>query len=257
MTNDPQELFLSNLPLIDRIVAGLCRRHALFGDTADDFGSWVREKLIEDDYRIIRSYEGRSSYSTYLVVVITNLLRDYNIRRWGRWRASAEARRLGPVAVQLETLMYRDGHTLAEACAVLRSRGADVSERELATLAARVPPRVRRRDVGDEQLGYVESGLPDPHETLEREESRDAVLTQVSAALASLPGEDQLILRLRFWEGLTVADIARTLRLQQKPLYRRLERLLAALRSSLLAAGVEEDMVADMLQEPASDAATL
>ena len=246
---DPQNLFLANLNLIEKIIAGLCRRHALFGDVADDFGSWVKEKLIESDYRVLRSFAGRSSLSTFLVIVITNLLRDYNVQRWGRWRTSAEAKRLGTVAVQLESLMYRDGHTLAEATMVLESRGECVSQRELATIATRVPARVRRRDVGDASLDYVADSEPDVHEAMEQAESRSAVVEQLEAALAAMEGEDQLILRLRFWEGLTVADIARSLQLDQKPLYRRLERLLLALRNRLLAAGVDDEMIADLFRE--------
>jgi RNA polymerase sigma factor (sigma-70 family) len=252
MSMDPQNLFLSNLNLIDKIIAGLCRRHALFGDAADDFGSWVKEKLIEADYRVLRSFAGRSSMSTFLVIVITNLLRDYNVQRWGRWRTSAEARRLGTVAVQLETLMYRDGYTLAEASMVLESRGECVSQRELASIATRVPARVRRRDVGDAGLDCVASAVPDVQEAMEQAESRSAVVEQMDAALAAMDGEDQLILRLRFWEGLTVADIARSLQLEQKPLYRRLERLLLALRNRMLAAGVDDEMIADLFRERAS-----
>lgn len=249
---DPQQQFVSNLGLIEKIIAGLCRRHALFGDSADDFESWVKERLIADDYRVMRSFEGRSSFSTYLVVVITNLLRDYNVRRWGRWRASAEARRLGELAVQLELLMYRDGCSLTEASAVLQSRGAGVSQRELADLATRVPARVKRRDVGDAALHVVESGEPDAHTLLEREQSRSEIVAQIEAALASMPAEDQLIMRLRFWDGMTVADIARTLQLDQKPLYRRIDRLLTHVKNRLMAVGVDEDMVADMMQERAS-----
>jgi len=248
---DPQDLFLANLTVVERIVGGLCRRHALFGDVADDFGSWVKEKLIEDDYRIVRSFAGRSSFPTFLVIVITNLLRDYNVKRWGRWRASAEAKRLGTVAVQLESLMYRDGFSLDEASQVLRSRGAAVDGRELATMAARVPARVRSRDVGDAGLEHVHSELPDPESQLELDESRSAVVQRLEEAIASLDGEDQLILRLRFWDGLTVATIARTLQLEQKPLYRRIERLLLVVRARMVEAGVDEEMIADLLRHGA------
>lgn len=252
MSMDMQQQFLSNLRLIEKIVAGLCRRHALFGDLADDFGSWVKEKLIEDDYRVLRSFEGRSSFSTFIVVVITNLLRDYNVRRWGRWRASAEAKRLGELAVQLESLLYRDGCSLTEASAVLQSRCEGVSQRELAELATRVPARVKRREIGDDALHVLEHGDPDPHMALEQEQSRSTIVAQIEAALAAMPAEDQLIMRLRFWDGMTVADIARTLQLEQKPLYRRIERLLAHVKNRLMAVGVDEEMVADMLQERAS-----
>ena len=59
-----------------------------------------------------------------------------------------------------------------------------------------------------------------------------------------------VILKLRFWEGLTVADIARTLRLDQKSLYPRIQKLMASLRAKLESLGVEAARVADLLTEP-------
>jgi RNA polymerase sigma factor (sigma-70 family) len=63
----------------------------------------------------------------------------------------------------------------------------------------------------------------------------DAALAR---ALGQLSAEDHVIVRLRFWEGLTVADIARALGLAQKALYRRLDRALATLRARLERDGV-------------------
>ena len=57
--------------------------------------------------------------------------------------------------------------------------------------------------------------------------------------MRSLSDLDRLILRLRFQDGLAVADIARALHLDQKPLYRRFEELLRRLRAALEAAGID------------------
>jgi RNA polymerase sigma factor for flagellar operon FliA len=40
------------------------------GVEADDFASHPKLKLIEDDYAILRKFQGRSSLRTYLTVVI-------------------------------------------------------------------------------------------------------------------------------------------------------------------------------------------
>jgi hypothetical protein len=53
-------------------------------------------KLIENDYRILRSFEGLASLGTYLTTVIARLFLDFQIHEWGRWRPSAAATRLGP-----------------------------------------------------------------------------------------------------------------------------------------------------------------
>ena len=98
-----QALFVESLDQIDRAVSWVSRRFCFTGDDSDEFRSWVHEKLIEDDYRVLREFTGRSKLATFLVAVIQNLARDYRSREWGRWRPSAAAERLGLVAVQLET----------------------------------------------------------------------------------------------------------------------------------------------------------
>ena len=63
----------------------------------------------------------------------------------------------------------------------------------------------------------------------------------LAMAVARLAPQDRLVLRMRFEDGCSVADIARALQLEQKPLYRRLERMLGELREALEAAGLTRD----------------
>ena len=39
--------------------------------------SWVVAKLVEDDYAILRKFEGRSLLATYLSIVVARLVRDW------------------------------------------------------------------------------------------------------------------------------------------------------------------------------------
>lgn len=222
-----EALFLSHLGAIERIAGAICRRHGMIGDDAADFGSWVKLKLVENDYATLAKFRGESSLGTYLTVVIAMLARDYRVQRWGRWRPSAAAKRRGRIAVQLETLVYRDGHRLDQAAEMLRTRGETaLSNRELATVLAQLPVRgpMRPVEVGAEPL----AGLPAP-ETADGEDQRQVDET-LFAALDHLPPEDRVVLKMRYWEGMSVADIARALAMEQKPLYRRIERALAELR---------------------------
>lgn len=67
------------------------------------------------------------------------------------------------------------------------------------------------------------------------------------ASLAELPAEDQLILRMRFWDDSSVADIALMLRLEQKPFCRRLESIESRLRTTLTARGLVRERARDLL----------
>ena len=82
----PEALFESCLGQIEGLVSWISRRFCMGPDDAEEFRSWVNLKLIEGDYRVLRSFSGRSGMATYLTSVIQNLARDYRMSRWGRWR---------------------------------------------------------------------------------------------------------------------------------------------------------------------------
>ena len=248
-----EALFLANLSLIDRIIGAIANRHDLRGDDAAELSSWIRLRLVESDYAVFRKFRGESSIGTYLTVAITMMFRDYRVQQRGRWRPSAAARRRGPLAMRLESLLNRRRHTLREAAEVLRSEGATaLSERELASIARELPERLPLRPVKvseDNALGHAtadraDEAIESENEERERRESKRAL----DEALLRLSSEDQIILRLRFWEGSSIADIARALSLAQKPLYRRLERALADLRKTLEEQGMSRERLRSLLE---------
>ena len=210
---DPERTFLDNLATIDRVIGVIVRRHSLSAAEAEEFASWARARLIDGNYAALRKFGGRSSLATYLSVVLGNLFLDYRNSIWGRWRPSAAALRLGPIGIRLEELLYREGHSLREAIGVLQSAGVTLSDAELSRLAARIPPREKASEVPLEKAdspGVIDL-RPNPGPAAEDSE----VAAAIRAALEQLPSEEQVIVRMRFWDDLTVADIARTLRIER------------------------------------------
>jgi len=252
-TADPADLLTEQLPTIEQVVAGLANRYRLSTDEEADLRSLVLEKLIENDYRILTRFEGRSSWASYLAIVIANLFRDHRVREWGRWRPSAASRRAGAIGVRLETLIRRDGHTIDQAIQVLGSEGpCEMSDRDLAALASTFPKSVRPRFQSLEEHPVDLAGSLGANDELDRtERKREAgtVLGAVEAALDGLEQEDRVILRLRYWEGSSIADIARALGLDQRPLYRRMNALLLDLREKLQERGVSGTHVQELLGE--------
>lgn len=235
---DFEAQLIDNLPLIDRLTASLARRHGLASDAGADFGSFVKLKLIEGEYAILRKFRGESSLSTYLTVVLAMLFREYRVRQWGRWRPSAAAVRRGPLAVRLETLVHRDGCAFDEAAQILRSSGQwGGTDRELGTLLAALPRRtaIRPEEVPLDGVELAESASrsDDLAEAGEADAESVAAEMALKKVLASLSAEDAVIIRMHFCEDASIADIARALALPQKPLYRRIDRLVARIRRSL------------------------
>jgi RNA polymerase sigma factor (sigma-70 family) len=247
-------VFLEHLSWINRVAAMTCTQHGVWGAEAEDFASLIHMKLIEDDYAAIRNFRGESSLRTYLATVVVRQFHDYRREQRGRWRISAAAERLGSPAGELEALIYRDGYALEQAGELLRTMGrTTLSDTELARLLDQLPRREPLRPV--EVPPDVLDGLPSPSPTDRRviEPETDALRRRVNQALARamdrLPPEDRMIVRMHFQEGRTLADVARALNLKQKPLYRRVARLLETLRAYLRDEGVQGGDVNDLLGE--------
>jgi RNA polymerase sigma factor (sigma-70 family) len=254
-----EQRFLDALPIIESVIRDLGRRYRLSRDEQEEFGANVKVRLIDRDYAVLRRFEGRSSLATFLRTVITRQFLDERIKAWGRWRPSADAVRLGPTAVVLERMLERQHLPLDEAIEALLSRDPSLEEDMLRDLAALLPNRVTgRRLVDDTALEHLPTLEGTPEQLLE-EEWASGMAQKAAAALRAvietLPSRDRLLLRLRYEQGTTVADIAKVLGEEQKPLYRQLDRLLQRLRRELEAHGVCGDHVRGMVSRIIDDRA--
>jgi RNA polymerase sigma factor (sigma-70 family) len=254
-----EALFLQHLPWIDRVASMACAQHGVWGNEADEFASSVRVKLMEDDYAVLRRFRGEANLKTYLASVVVRYFFSYLRGLRGEWRPSAAAERLGPPASDLERLVFRDGYTLQQAGEVLRTAGrTTLSDVELARLLASLPVRAPLRPV-ELQADAVLDTAPgafradDRIVAAEAATQRDRVMKALDRALQQLEPEDQLIVRMHFIDGLTLANVARALNLEQKPLYRRLDRLRGRLRGLMEGSGLRNDDVRGVLPEPEPD----
>jgi RNA polymerase sigma factor (sigma-70 family) len=239
-----EQIFLDNLTTIDSVVRQISRHHRLSADEREEFRSESFRKLIDDDYAVLRKYRSQSSLRTYIQVVLEKLLLDRRNHLWGKWRPSAAARQAGSIGIDLERLMHRDRLPFAEAVTMLRAKGVTESDEQLLAIAAALPPRVDRRPQDVATLRSVADRAPLPDSHVDENRLRGpAVHTSVALdrAMAELDPEDRLILRLCYWERVKVVDIARTLDLVPKALYRRIDQLLTRLRASLERQGAAED----------------
>jgi RNA polymerase sigma factor (sigma-70 family) len=252
-----EELFLEQLPVIERAIAFVCRRYEVHGADAEDFASSVKLKLIENDYAVLRKFEGRSTFAAFIGVTIRRMLLDQLIHERGKWHPSTAARRLGNAAVELETHLYRDGRPLHEVLPVVASAHRLTLER-VEALAGQLPRRLPRFRAVD--LDVIDAEANVPLEILERAAlaaDHTAVAQRagmiIEARLQALTDDDRRILRLRFFAGLTTAEIARVLHLDQKPLYRRIDRYLREIRQALQEGGICSDDLDDIVERIPDD----
>ena len=247
------ELLAEHEAVIGRAIAFVCRRFRFDPQTAEDFSSTVWLRLIDDDYAVLRAFAHRSSFATYISTVIQRLALDYRIHEWGKWRPSAAARQSGPLAVDLEQLIVRDGRTLDDALPILSARhGPSVTRAQLESILTRLPQRETRRIEVD--VDAIEaSALAEPpgaEDALldgERRQTSARVAQIMSSLIAKLPEDDRLVFQLHFENGMTVAQISRALQIDQKVAYRRIEKHTREMRAELLREGISARDALDLI----------
>ena len=243
----PREILLANLPLIHELVGFIAQRYHLSPTHAEELESFVRVKVLDNDYGIIARWKRNCSLRTYMTVVVQRLFLDYCNHVWGKWRPSAAAGRLGPLAAALEEQLYREGLSFDEACEVLgQRRGA--SRAELQALFEKLPRRGRqpRLQPLDEDI-VTPSPQPNPEEDVLQHADETAVTRAVASSLRRMPAGERLLLRLRFSQGMSVTAIARGLAQPPRRLFRKFDGIMSKLRRELLDAGFDRDDVAHVL----------
>lgn len=248
-----QRLLLDHLDLIDQIVRTTGRRRHLSAIEQEDFASFVSLRLVDDDYAVLRKFQNRSSLWTYLAAVIERLSLDFCAEKWGRWRPSAVAERLGPAAVVLERLVTRDAHTLEEAIEMMRTNHAvGLTHAELRAMWDQLPVRTRTTEVGEEAAAAVSS--TDSSEATVEDAARQRDIERLGRALRSafdqIAAQDRVMIALRFDADLPVADIAKLMNSSVPTVHRRLDRSIKELRAALARSGVDPREVASLIGHP-------
>ena len=238
-TETVEELFLKNQPTIQKIADHVARRYRLSSQDREEFRAEVNLKLISEDYKSLRNFQGRCKLESYLFLIINRAFWEWRNKMEGRWRPSAQAKRLGEAAIKLESLTHRDGYLFSEACQILNHHyGLKPSACE--ALMQQLPVRIRREIIPGANLDELASPRPDLEQKIldqERENLGFRVRKSIKGALAKLPQEDLLIIKLNFHQNIKIVDISRSLGVPVKKMYKRVKKILAGLNKDLKRAG--------------------
>jgi RNA polymerase sigma factor (sigma-70 family) len=228
----------TELTILDSVISTVTRR--LPPQDADDFRQTVYLRLMEGQRDLFERFRGDSSLKTYLFVVVRRMRLDWQNRAYGKWRPSMAARRAGTVVIVLDRLLNRDGYTVDQAIEYLRAGRRRIDETELRRVAASLPRRWRMDVTATEFSDEAQVvAFQDPIEERQRQDAASARQTALRKALARLDARDRELIRLRFYERVSVQEVAARMRTNPKPLYRRFDRIIATLRRQLDPARVQ------------------
>jgi RNA polymerase sigma factor (sigma-70 family) len=213
-------------PLIQRIVA----RYEPHPGEAPECRAFVSARLSDDDFRRLRGFrvDGPARFETWLMTVIANLCRDWRRNQRGRLRMPRPVSRLPELEQHVYHQIFVCGASRGECVASLAPLFPGLSESTVAAISAqlfRLLPPAQRWQAGARRLSprvpvhgswadnedptlKVPDPAPGPDELAERVQQQ----RQLRDALSCLPPQQRLLLRLRFEQGLTLAEVARLMR---------------------------------------------
>jgi RNA polymerase sigma factor (sigma-70 family) len=210
-------------PLLMRVI----RRHCADEDHASECFAHVCSELSDDGFRRLRSFrpDGPARFETWLMAVASNLSVDWRRKERGRARPPNSVSRLPELDQQVFRRIYLRGMSRAQCHEDLAPRFpgltlATVSEIngrlftsltpqqrwQLSTRCQASPRPSGRASADDEDpVSQVEEPGPGPDEQAAEMQAQK----RLQDALARLPAEQRFLLRLRYEQGLTLAQVAR------------------------------------------------
>ncbi len=242
-------LLVRHLDEVTQAISTVGRKRALSPEDRDELRSFAMEKLLEREEKVFGTLDRVICHRAYFIKVVERLWIDLTYARWGRWRPTAKARRLGETAIELDRLVRRDGlqpSVAAKMVGQVRTHRHTSTLRDLACelLAGRSKAKERAVPV---PLDGLEVALPtfDNQEEEERRLRARELLKVLRKTLGDLSPEDRRLIRLRFMENLSGPEIARQTRLGQSEVYRRLKTILGDLAKRLKGRGLGRQRVVE------------
>jgi RNA polymerase primary sigma factor len=228
---------------------------------SEDLYQEICLKLIDKNYRRIVSFHGRGSFSGYVRRVLDNLCLDLLRESEGRRRLPEAVQRLPALEQEIYRQLHWRGCSEKELTEILRDEEGNAYEpaRIEEALAQVRNVQGRRRDAPirevllaftDNDLDGKEKEVPDsnysPESLLldaEQERSKEQYFAALKEALAGLPAELALYIRLRFYSDppKSPRQIARLMGRSEREIYRTRQDAISILKATLKAKGVEEN----------------
>jgi RNA polymerase sigma factor (sigma-70 family) len=209
------------------VIVHVIRRCGVASHRVDECFLHICEALSESESRRLRSFrpDGPASFKTWLMAVVANLCIDWKRREQGRVRSLPSVSRLPELDRQVYRCIFEHRMTRTQCFLSLSPRFPELTEGGLAEINARLfqlltpqqrwqltvrtptrAPVMRSCSTEDtDELRQVAQPGPGPDELAEEAQEQD----RLQQALASLPAEQRLLLRLRYQQGLSLAEIAR------------------------------------------------
>lgn len=206
------------------LILGVARQYQRDEQSLNDCYLFVCEKLIDGDFRRLRAWRRRENlrFTSWLRAVVANLCVDWYRSVQGRQRPFSSIAHLPELDRLVYTHRFEFGASLHECHEAVAIAYPQVTELEVAAIIRRInrlltPEQhwqlaTRRRlavSLDDAEIHREAELTRDTQETPEELAEADQQQARLRAALRQLPTRQQLLLKLRYQQGLSLNEVAR------------------------------------------------
>ena len=219
-------------------------------DDAADCFQVVCEGLVANKFRRLRQFrvDGSARFSTWLRAVVRNLCLDWHRKKFGRTRVFRSVTRLSSFDQDVFRFIYQRGASNDECLSLLRSKFPQATSERIRESKERIESELttRQRSLLMARMNFPQNGesgldeashlaaLADDRPNPEAQVILQELTRGLAQALKSISAQDQLLIRLRFEEDLTLDQCARLMQLgNAQRADRRIKEILERLRQEL------------------------
>lgn len=260
---------LAYIPLMDKLAEKRFPNSTL----AVEASMFVLTKLEEDNWKRIRSFQGKAQFSTFITVLTKRLLEDFSRKKFKRIRPPQWLKKLGGLWLEVFRYLCLDRYTVPETVESMVSSVPGRSREEIEDAAQTVLLKIhdcgayhgaefQTEDSELEQAAHSTKDHSSQEDTVYEKDSRllfevifqnflddppnssslDMVNEQLSSMKICLRPTERLLLRMRFVEGMSVSAGCRKLGLDEYKGRKVLRDCLTTLREQFRQAGLEEQI---------------
>jgi len=280
LTAQPDDLLQQQVVAEWQVIDAMARRR--FGgrsSLAEEAALAVMDGLAADNWARVKSYQGKSTFKSFLKMIVARLLEDFARKKFGRLRPPAWVTALGGSWLQMFAALCQQRLSMAEAVEVvlLRVYGTPAPAGELEEQGYEILSRIPQcgshqyleeefseehgpgagADEYQQQAGGAEErevldilsavfqaviGLDGAGEDRLPEARLQSIALKFKQLSVDLTGEEKVLLKLCYQDGLDVSAAGRLLSLNRFQAHGRLKRLLARLRTEFERVGVAAEL---------------
>ncbi len=264
-----KEQVLAYIPVIDKLAEKRFPNSTL----AIQASMFVLEKLEKNNWEKVRSFKGKSKFSTFLSATTRRLLEDFARSQFGRIRPPLWLQQLGGLWLEIFRYLCLDRYTVPETVESMVTSVPTRSRKEVEEAAQTILLKIhdcgsyhgtefQAEDDELERAEYSRTGNSSQDDNMYKKDSAalfeiifqtllddpqvlpsfNSLNERLSTLEISLSSTERLLLKMRFIEGMSISAACRTLNLKDYEGRKTLNNCLQTLRKLFTEAGLEEQI---------------